>query len=322
MSERRARFAKKKEEKAMKMAEGAAINASGSAAGIYTKPSASETGANPGANYIEARPDDDNIKPVGQNWWVLSYVAPEGTALKSKHVMLKNSGVFSNEKDAEEQAAKVRLQTHHKLIDSFVVPIGVHLTVPMPDYCKLTCKKNYSNNEVVDKIMQGAWAATEESRKNLTRKERTAKEENLRRMRAIHGPDYELPKRSEEEEQKRQQEEAEKLTQKPPAEEEKLSSYDTCLLMTKYLIESGFMKDGQLVDPSAPAPQPTDPVAESAEQTPPTAPLPKVPELVKKMVIGFKNFLDTEKVKMTQAPPAGALSNSKASSSPMPTVTQ
>lgn len=303
MSSRKEKYAKKKNTKLETTTPAAASSQpenTPSTSRLYTKPPASETngaGFRPEAiEYIPAQQDDFDLRVPGQDWMVLAYVAPEGTAVKSKQVLVKISGGFPTEAAAEIQAKKIREQAHHRLISTYVVPLYQWLSVPMPEYCKLTCQQKYVDQEMLEKIMQGNWHATEESRKKVLKREKAAREQNLRRMRAINGPDYQLPTRSPEEEAKRQAQEKSMLESKPDAEESKVTSMDACMYLLKYMTETKTPFPGMKTESSSDVVTSSSSDAPQAEEKPDAEKTknPTLSEEMKKFLIGYKAFMDTQ----------------------------
>ncbi len=302
MSTRKEKYARKKVEAQIKQSTEGTESTTPTSSRLFTKPPASETntaGIKPGqVNWVRPLPDEHVNKIPGQEWMVLAYVAPEGTAIKSKNVVIKISGAFATESEAENQAKAIRSQAHHTLIGTYVVPLYQFLTIPMPENCKLTCHQKYVDQEVLEKIMEGNWRATEESRKKVQRREQAAKEQNLRNMRAIYGPDYQIPTRSPEEEQKRLQNEKAMLENKPEEEEQKVSTRNAAMMLAEYMrthpVLSQILNQEKAESASSTSSSSDAAAPSTSSEQQNVEAKPYMTEAMKSFIKGFKEFIDVQ----------------------------
>jgi hypothetical protein len=94
-------------------------------------------------------------KPIpGQNFWVISYVTPAGSlmrdshgiGMKSKEIMVKNSGSFATEEEAERRAEFIR--NSEPRIGADVVNMYGFVQVPKPLIADLTQRKHYMEKKM------------------------------------------------------------------------------------------------------------------------------------------------------------------------------
>ena len=202
--------------------------------------------------YIKAQADDPDLAVPNQLYYVLSYVVPgDSDGPGCKNVMIKVSNVFPSEELADQHARKVRNQSHHKYISSYVLPIGVWVTVPRPKYTNQTCRKKYEQ-EMIDKIMDGNWRALEQSRKKLNDRKLQETNANLAKLRRIHGKDYVPVGRTEEQ----VEEERKALMESTPQEARQKAEVDMSSkymggMLAKYLLskKGAYGPDGKLTSP-------------------------------------------------------------------------
>lgn len=255
---------------------------------------ASQTSLTTPIQYIQAQGDDSTLRIPGQTWMVLSYVAPTDTSVRSKNVMIKVSNGFANESDAEEHALKVRKQPHHHLIDSYIVPENEWLTVPMPKAAEVYCRRHYADQPVMEKLMEGNWNSSEESRRSLAKRKQTAMEQNRRRLKAMYGQDYEQPVRTTEEkaEQERLDAASHKKEEEADASSKKTMSYmDAAVLYAKFLIKKA--REAKLAAAAAEGQQ------DATEGTPRFDIAALTPE-IKQEVADFKRYIEEEMAHIEQ----------------------
>ena len=214
-------------------------------AGTFSKPSSADLDVTTPVRFIQAQPDDADLRLPNQVYMVLSYVAPADDKSKcrtgAKNVMIKVSGVFGNEEETSKYARKIHGQVHHRdLIDSFVVPIGQWLTIPMPHAAEMYTHKIYAEQPVIDKLMHGHWQATENSRKEVALRVARSKAANEKKLKAIYGEDYKSPTRDPAEvarEKEAMEKQAPPATEQEKADEKSYTLVDIYMMFAKYIMK-------------------------------------------------------------------------------------
>lgn len=212
---------------------------------VFTSRPTHEADVTTPVKYVQAQPDDADIRQTNQAYMVLSYVAPAEDKSVCKvgaaNVMIKISGVFGSESEASNHAAKVHSQSHHRdLISSYVVPLYVWLTIPMPKAAEMYSRKIYADQPILNKLMTGNWQSLEKSRQEVAARVESAKARNMKRLRGIFGEDYVSPQRNPEEVQRDREEMAKQPG--PRTEEEKKAEkaytlMDIYLMFAKYVMK-------------------------------------------------------------------------------------
>lgn len=215
----------------------------------YAKPNPADIDSTTPVEYIHAREDDASLRMPSQNWMVLSYVAPASDksvcSVGAKNVMIKVSGVFPDEEAAKCHAGKIRGQSHHKIIDTFVVPPYVWLSIPMPKAAEMYCRRIYVDQPMLNKLMDGQWKSTENARNDIKKRKTAAYKQNLRKLRLQYNdPTYTSPHRSQEEVDAEQEKMASQSA--PPSNEEQMqekmaggggySTMDMAMMFAKFLL--------------------------------------------------------------------------------------
>lgn len=139
-------------------------------------------------------PVPDKLRVPGQNFWVLSYAAPEGAKAGCKTIAIKCSGCFENEQDANKHAEKIRNADNR--FDVHVVNMYEFGSVPIPADVAVHIRKQYTD-KYLTKIMEGqqkSWAQSKKEIDERVARERKAAEDAMRKK---YGPDYKLPEKSE-----------------------------------------------------------------------------------------------------------------------------
>lgn len=169
--------------------------------------------AGPDAQFVIPQRDPPELRVSGQNWFVLSYAAPEGAKVRSKKVAIKVSGCFDTEGQAEAHAEKVR--NADTRLEVHVCEMYSWGTVPMPTDVKQFIRKNYTD-KFLDGVMRAQEQAFVQSRKEIDARMRRDKENAERELRKKYGDDYVMSSKPEsvkeyEAEQAQRQAEAAKM---------------------------------------------------------------------------------------------------------------
>ena len=258
------------------------------AARNFSKPKQTDLDITTPVQFVQAQADSPDFHLPNQVWMVLSYVAPADksvTRVGAKNVMIKISGVFGDQENAKKQAEKIRQQAHHKLIDTFIVPLHVWLTIPMPKAAEMYTKKIYADQPVLNKLMEGNWRATENSRKEVAARSERARVANLKRLRAQYGADYQSPQRTDEEMAKEREQMA---AQAPPPTADEKEKEKTYTLMDMYMMFAKFLMKGEVS---------TEPGTSASAEAPPEpgrADIRKMTPEVKSKLFEFKSFVEEE----------------------------
>jgi hypothetical protein len=138
-------------------------------------------------------PFTDTIKVPNQNFFVLSYAAPEGARVKAKKIAIKVSGAFNTQKEAEEHAEKIR--NSNNKFDVYVCNMYEWGTVPIPDDVKPFINKNYTD-EYLTRVLRGQEESMKQSKKEMQERmarDRAKAEEEVKKA---YGPNYVMPKKA------------------------------------------------------------------------------------------------------------------------------
>lgn len=146
---------------------------------------------------VRSKPD---IKIPGQNFWVLSYVTPQGSlardkngiGMKSKECMVKCSGVYEFQEDAEQRAKEIR--NTDPRIDVMVVDMYDFVSVPPPPIVNLTVRKHYTDERLAA-MMYAQQKAAQYDRQIMEARKKRDEDKALQVMRKKTGnPNFEFPK--------------------------------------------------------------------------------------------------------------------------------
>ena len=127
----------------------------------------------------------------GQSWWVLSCVSPNGEHVRSKNLMIKNSGSFATEEEAKRRAKQIR--NLEPRITTYWVKMYGFLEVPIPEHVDQMLSKHYIDDKM-DAIMRRQRKQIEHDRKVMESRIKTDKQRARARMRAAtKNPQYDFP---------------------------------------------------------------------------------------------------------------------------------
>ena len=132
-------------------------------------------------------PTRDKHRVPNQNFWVLSYAAPEGSSARCKNVAVKCSGAFNTVPEAETQARIIRDEDPR--FDVHVVDMYGHIVVPIPSDISAVVHKEYTD-PYMTRVMTGREKAQTQAKKEMDEriaKDRAKAEEEMRKH---YGPDY------------------------------------------------------------------------------------------------------------------------------------
>jgi hypothetical protein len=132
-------------------------------------------------------PKADSSRVPGQNYWVLSYAAPENSRIKCRTVCVKNSGSFATEEQANRQAEIIRNEDPR--FDVHVVNMYEMGAVPMPEDIRPLVRKEYTDR-FLTRIMGGLQESTKQARKELDERVERDKQKAEAELRKRYGPDY------------------------------------------------------------------------------------------------------------------------------------
>ena len=143
------------------------------------------------SNDINLCPKDDIDTVPGQNYWVLTYVMPEGNPkIKSiSNCLIKCSGCFETVEEACEHAKRVRNRCN--ILDVHVADMYKLFSIPPTEQEKMFIPREYDDPRL-NKIMKGCYDSQETERREMERRKRVDREKALRHMRKVKGPDYEF----------------------------------------------------------------------------------------------------------------------------------
>lgn len=147
-----------------------------------------EDGKATSTQYVLPQPDLPQNRVSNQNFWVLTYCAPENARVRSRAVFVKCSGAFATEKEAEEQAIRIRAQDPR--FDVSVVNMYELGQVPPPRDMEPFIRKKYEESKL-SRIMSGQQETLLQSKKELDDRIARDKAAALAEMRKKFGPDYE-----------------------------------------------------------------------------------------------------------------------------------
>lgn len=143
--------------------------------------------AGPDDQFVVPQPDAPALRIPGQNFFVLSYAAPEGARVKAKKVAIKVSGCFPDEASAEIQAANIR--NADPRLEVHVCEMYNWGTIPMPTDVKQFTKKEYTD-KFLHGIMQAQQKAFTQSRKEIDSRMKRDRENAERELKKKYGEDY------------------------------------------------------------------------------------------------------------------------------------
>jgi hypothetical protein len=143
-----------------------------------------------GIQYV--RPKRDEPAVPGQNWWVMSYVTPTGEkGMRSRDVVVKNSGAYATVEEAERRAEYIRNQEPR--ISVYVVSMYELLTIPIPIDVDQGVRKHYMDARL-DAIMVNQYKQVTQARKEMDNRINSEKQKALASMRrSMNDPNYQLP---------------------------------------------------------------------------------------------------------------------------------
>lgn len=180
--------------------------------GRYGKTSKRQYAADPataGPNTDFVLPTPDAEKVPGQNFWVMTVVAPEGTRVKCGKTCVKNSGSFNTEVEANKRAEIIRNQDPR--FDVSVVNMYELGVVPMPEEFKPFVRKEYTNKQLTN-VMMGLEESQKQSKKEMDERMAKDRAKAEAEMRKRYGPDYVMKPKPDtlKEYEKKEEERAEK----------------------------------------------------------------------------------------------------------------
>jgi hypothetical protein len=138
-------------------------------------------------DYVLPQPDAVQNRVANQNFWVLTFCAPENARVRAKAVFIKCSGAFATEKEANAQAERIRAQDDR--FDVSVVNMYQLGQVPPARDMEPFIEKAYTDKKL-NSIMRGQRETLMQSKKELDdriARDRAAAEAEMRKK---YGPDY------------------------------------------------------------------------------------------------------------------------------------
>jgi len=138
--------------------------------------------ARPG-DRVGSKRDPPHYDVPGQQFLVISFVAPQGTRQKSKKVAIKFRGAFETE-----QEAKARVEEVHKFdpdFDVFFVDMYKWIELPPPFRTMMQTPMRYEDEDL-NKTMQGYYRGIESSAREVKQRVQKAKAEAAERSAAYY----------------------------------------------------------------------------------------------------------------------------------------
>lgn len=142
--------------------------------------------------FILPRPDVNRVP--GQNWYVLTYCAPEGSPVRCRDIAVKVSGCCNTPEEANKIAEIIRNEDDR--FDVWVVGMYNWIKVPIPDEVKSSMQVEYPD-KMLTRIMRGQQKATTQQRKEMEERMARDRAKAEAAMRKKMGADYKMPEKAE-----------------------------------------------------------------------------------------------------------------------------
>lgn len=140
---------------------------------VPPKPVSPESGVRKGPGMGE---DDESVRIDGQNFAVISFVAPFGARQRAKRILLKIRGVFSTVEEAREYV-KTKLAPADPDFDLFIVDMWSWKGIPPTEHEEKQRAFDYSDPKM-QKIMQGHYKQMERNEKTMEMRKNFIKQKN------------------------------------------------------------------------------------------------------------------------------------------------
>ena len=216
----------------------------------------------PDAEFVMPQPNKNRVP--GQNYFVFSCVAPEGTRVKCRNVAMKPCGMFNTEAEANRHAQAVRDEDPrfdvHVICPEWVI-------LPIAEDIKPLIRKEYVD-KYMTKVMGGLQSSLMQSKKEMDERVARDKAKAEAELRKKYGPDYVMAKKTEQvkEYEKKQEERADRTEAMKFSQKDLVENLAKFIVTNKTINPSAageFLKFFEAANMAAAAPEGADYIAVS-----------------------------------------------------------